>query len=94
MKTFLQSAARFWFGLRDVGFFKKSIYELSAKEQFLEAGLVEKTRSAKEVGGLDGFCMKRLRTLKSFEVKLKKSKTYSIGVDVLFKAYQYPMVTL
>ncbi len=58
----------------------------------MEKICAQTTRSAKEVGGLDGFCMKRLRTLKSFEVKFKKSKTYSIGVDVLFKAY--PMVPL
>jgi hypothetical protein len=41
------------------------------------------------------FCMKVLRTLKSFQIfktEIKKSKTYRKGVDVLFKAY--PMVPL
>jgi hypothetical protein len=39
--------------------------------------------------------MKRLRTLNSsqiFKIKIKKTKTYSIAVDGLFKAY--PMIPL
>jgi hypothetical protein len=81
-----QSAALFWFGLRDAGILHlRAVIRrtIDVSPEFLEHGSVEKIAGCRYANcGLNmqedwrQFCIKRLRTLKSiqiFKIKIKKS---------------------
>jgi hypothetical protein len=81
-----QSAALFWFGLRDAGIlYLRAVIQrtIDVSPEFLEHGLVEKiaacryaNRGPNKQEDWRHFCIKRLRTLKSiqiFKIKIKKS---------------------
>ncbi len=95
-----QRATLFWFGLRDGGTLQIFVIQRTIvdfrhcwstvrrkRSRFVPIQTVIRTSKR-----LDSVCLKRLRTLKSFQklkTKIKKSKTY---VDDIFKAY--PMILL
>jgi hypothetical protein len=67
-----QSAALFWFGLRNVGIlYSQAVIPRTIVESpaFLEHGSAEKiVVCAQQVGGLYAFLYELLRTLKSFQI--------------------------
>jgi hypothetical protein len=78
-----QSAALFWFGLQDVGIlYSRAVIQRSidVSPTFSEHGLAEKiavrAHANRDPNKQDvGFCMKRLRTLNSYQIfKIKTKK--------------------
>jgi hypothetical protein len=76
-KNIRRNAALFWFALQDVGIFQIFYSRAVIQRTIVDSPALLETGLAEKIAGY--FCVKRLRTLNSFQIfkiKIKESETY------------------